>query len=575
MLGYIDLSIIFGYFILLTVVGVYFTKKASGSIDHFFLAGRQIPWYILGVAGMATYVDMSGTMLQVSFFYMLGATGFWVAVRGHVALSLAFQMIFMGKWLNRSKVMTNAEWVEFRFGKDKQGQIARFFSAASMMIMGMFFVAYVFIGSGKFFSLYLPFPPAVCALIFFGVMMIYTIASGFYGVVYNDLIQSAFIIGIIIYVTIKSIAIGTPEYYAQFASSEWRNFIPHWTVNMPPGYENMKFFGWLIIFWFISQIFQGYATPIDAWTSQKFYAAKNDRESSLIACQWIAMLSLRFLFMMGIAILGIGIIGGVADPEQVLPAVINNYLPVVAKGFFITALIAAAMSSLDAVVNSSVSYFINDVYRLSINPNASNQKLVRVSQITTFIFVVIGIIIGWTVPTINSIWAWIVMGFVTGMLPPNILKWFWWRFNGMGYALGMASGVTASIVVWFFFMNAPEYSTFMFVLLVSTIGTILGVYLGKDTDMDILVNFYKKTKPFGFWEPVRKVCDPEFVREVKKETTRDILLLIPTIIWQIGFFIMMTALVLRKWGSTLAWLGVVIAMSLVLYQYWYKNLKAE
>jgi len=124
MLNQIDLTIIAVYFLLVTGVGLFVAKRASGSIENYFLAGRNIPWYILGISGMATFIDIAGTMLQVSFFYMLGVKGYWVAYRGAVALFLAFLMIFMAKWLNRSGYMTNAEWISFRFGKEKQGQTA-------------------------------------------------------------------------------------------------------------------------------------------------------------------------------------------------------------------------------------------------------------------------------------------------------------------------------------------------------------------------------------------------------------------------------------------------------------------
>ena len=107
MLGGIDYGIIILYFIFVMAIGLWVAGRAGGSINEYFLGGRSIPWFILGISGMATFVDMTGTMLQTSFFYMLGVKVYWVAWRGAVALFLAFLMVFMGKWLNRSGVMTN------------------------------------------------------------------------------------------------------------------------------------------------------------------------------------------------------------------------------------------------------------------------------------------------------------------------------------------------------------------------------------------------------------------------------------------------------------------------------------
>ncbi len=337
MLGLLDYSVIFVYFAMVTGVGLYVSRKASGSIDEYFLGGRHIPWFILGISGMATFIDMSGTMLQVSFFYIIGVKEYWVAFRGAIVLFLAFLMVFMAKWLNRSNVMTNAEWIEFRFGPGRQGHTARILSAVAMLAMGIPIVAYFFIGSGKFLSIYMPFSPEISALVFFSIVMVYTVAAGFYGVVYTDLFQSVLIMGIILFIAVKAMTVGTPAYYSQFASPEWRTLMPDWEMDMPAGYGNMRFLGLLVIFWVISNVLQGFAVPLDGWTSQRYYAAKDERESALVACQWIVLFSFRFLMMMGFGVLALGIAGKIAEPELALPAVINHYVPAGVKGMLMAA----------------------------------------------------------------------------------------------------------------------------------------------------------------------------------------------------------------------------------------------
>lgn len=573
MLAGIDLTIVIIYFVIVLAVGAFVSKRAAGSIDDYFLGKRTIPWFILGLSGMATYIDMSGTMVQVSFFYMLGVKGYWVAYRGAVALFLAFLMIFMAKWLNRSKVMTNAEWMIFRFGKDRQGQLARILSALSIIVLIIAFIGYFFVGTGKFLSGYVPLSPEISALIFFAIVTIYTAASGFYGVVYTDIFQSILILGIIGFIAVKAMIIGTPEYYNAFATTEWRSIIPSWEMIMPQGYESMHLFGLLILFWIIANIFQGFGLPFDAWTSQRYYAAKNERESALVAAQWIGLFSLRFLLMMGVGILALGIADKISDPEMALPAVIDHYVPSIVKGLLLAALIAAAMSTLDSFVNSSAAYFVKDIYKAYLKPDAGDKHLIKVSYGTTAIIMTFGIILGWNIPNINAIWGWMVMGLFTGMLPPNILKWFWWRFNGMGYAFGMGAGIIAAVVHTFAFSGAPEYMTFTFVTIISTAGTVLGVFLGKPTEMSVLINFYKTTQPFGFWGPVRQACDEGFVAEVRKENRRDLLLLVPACVWQVTLFWAMTALVVKKWEAFFYSSAVVVGLSIVLYNYWYKNLK--
>ncbi len=572
-LSTIDLSILVGYFILITVVGLLVSKKASGSIKEYFLGGRSIPWYILGLSGMATFVDISGTAFQVKYFYLLGVKGYWVCYMGATALALAFLMIFTGKWLNRSGAMTNAEWMAFRFGNGIQGRLARLLSAISITVIVIAFLAYFFVGAAKTLHRYVPFfdNPNYTALAFFIIVMLYTVAAGFYGVVYTDMIQAFLIIFIVGYITYKAMVIGTPEYYGQYADTGWREYVSNDMNSIKTDFGPL---GTMIIIWFFfNNFFQGFATPFDAWTSQRYYAAKDERESSLVACQWISLFSLRFLLMMGFGVLAIGIKDKISDPEMALSAVIDNLIPIGLKGLLLAALLAAAMSTLDSFVNSSAAYFVKDIYQEFINPTASEKELMKASYIVTFTVMVLGIIIGWNVESIGNIWGWICMGLFTGMLVPNILKWFWWRFNGMGFVFGMATGLIIALAHDYVFGKCSDHMKAINITWVSAVGTIIGVYVGKPTGMDVLINFYEKSRPFGFWGNVRRHCNQELVCEAVKENKRDLLLLIPACLWQLTLFCMMTSIVVKRWDVFFVSAFIVAVLSVVLYKYWYKNLK--
>jgi SSS family solute:Na+ symporter len=576
MLQTADYIIILSYFVVTIGVGVYVTKRASGSIDEYFLGGQHFPWWILGLVGMATYVDMSGTMFQVSYFYMLGVKGYWVAFEGSLALFLAFLMIFMAKWLNRTQCMTNAELMELRFGSERPGQLARLLSAVSILVLVTCFLAYFFVGTAKFLPVYVPIPgfsPNMIALLFFLTVGTYTISAGFHGVVFTDILQAILIFAIVVFISIKAFLIGTPEYFAQYTKPEWLQLMPDsWHIHMPAGYEHMQALGILIIAWLVMNISQGFALPIDAWTSQKFYSAKDPREASLTAGWWAFLFSFRFPLMMGFGVLAVGVASKIAEPELALPVVIMELVPVGIKGLLIAAVIAAAMSTLSGFMNSSAAYFVKDIYQRHLRPDADSRHLVKVSYLATGSILAIGVLVGWQARTIDSIWGWIIMGLLTGVLPPNIAKWFWWRFNGFGFALGMVFGLIGAILVGILLPVAPPYITFCIVMAVSTAGTLLGAAMGQPTDMPTLLEFYRRVRPFGFWGPVRKLCEPTEVHSIHAENRRDLLLLLPACLWQLFLFWFMTAVVVKKWDSVLFSLVVLVALSAVLYKYWYKGL---
>ena len=147
--------VIVGVYILAILgIGFWFTKKGSENVDDYFLGGKSLPWWVLGISFMTSNLDLTGTMLLASFFAMAGLKGFLVEMRGGTALALAFFMVFMAKWHRRAGVMTVAEWMEFRFGRDRGARAARLVSAVGVVILVVGMMTYFCVGFGKFLSLY-------------------------------------------------------------------------------------------------------------------------------------------------------------------------------------------------------------------------------------------------------------------------------------------------------------------------------------------------------------------------------------------------------------------------------------
>jgi len=206
----VDYVIIGIYLTGMVAVGLWFQRKAARGINSYFLGDRSLPWWVLGSSGMASNLDVSGTMIIVALVYALGARGLYIEFRGGVTLIMAFLMIFMGKWNRRAQVMTLAEWMEFRFGKNGEGRLARLITAITSILVTIAMITYFAIGGGKFLDKFLGIPsfwglPSEfwAATILIAVAMIYTVASGLYGVVWTDVFQGSLIFLIIIYVVYR------------------------------------------------------------------------------------------------------------------------------------------------------------------------------------------------------------------------------------------------------------------------------------------------------------------------------------------------------------------------------------
>ena len=138
----IDYGIVGVYLTTIVLIGLYLQRKASSGIDSYFLGNRNMPWWALASSGMSSNLDISGTMIIAALIYALGVKGFYIEIRGGVTLIMAFLMIYMGKWNRRSGAMTLAEWMELRFGKGTQGQVARLIAAIASIIMTIAMVTY-------------------------------------------------------------------------------------------------------------------------------------------------------------------------------------------------------------------------------------------------------------------------------------------------------------------------------------------------------------------------------------------------------------------------------------------------
>ncbi len=596
----LDYGIVIVYLMAMIGIGVYFQRKASGSIESYFLGKRGMPWWALGASGMSSNMDISGTMINTAFIFALGASGFFIEIRGGVTLIMAFLMIFQGKWNRRALVMTLAEWMHFRFGKGKQGDAARLIAAFSIIIVTIAMITYFAIGSGKFVAEFLGIPPLFglepqfwAATLMIALAMIYTVASGLYGVVWTDVFQGILIFGTIIFICALSFfSFNLPEVFQisvplreggfialDTTRDAWTSMLPSWNLDMPAesAYSIYNLFGIAILFYLIKVIIEG-SGGTSQYMIQRFFASRSDRESGLLSLFWTFLLAFRWPFIAAIAIMGVVLgtqQGVIQDPETVLPVVINQLVPIGIKGLLVAGLMAAAMSTFDSTVNAGAAYWVKDIYQTYINPKASEKQLLRHSRWSSVIIVILGLAFMLVIKNINEIWGWITSSLGAGLLIPTLARWYWWRMNGYGFAAGTVAGMTAAVLQRIFLPEIPEYYAFTIATVSSLIGMIIGTYVSKPTDEQTLFEFYKRTRPFGFWKPVRKKIAAETMDKINKENRRDILSTFFAVPWQVVLFLTGMSVILKRWDQFL-WLGLIlIILSVGLYFNWFRHLSKE
>ncbi|MFA5292169.1 MAG: sodium:solute symporter [Phycisphaerae bacterium] len=645
-LGITDYIIIATYFLSLIALGLYLSRRASTSLDDYFLAGRKLPWWILGVGGMGWSIDIAGTMLIVSLLYLLGPRSLFIEFRGGVPLGLVFTMIWTGKWHRRSGCMTGAEWMAFRFGNCFGANFARIAKVIALMVFTLGMLVYMIKGVGLFFSMFIPLSPFQCALIMIGVTTLYTVASGFYGVVFSDLLQCGLILIGMAFVTILAIVKiadngGDLGGLAQTVTgcSQWLSSFPQRLAEMPKGYEAYESLFMFTIFLLLRNIIMGFGTGDDP----HYFAAKNERECGKVACLWISLSTFRWPMMISYAILGIFIIQGMfpnqevlhqaailiksqlgnvtsaqwadslakimnnpaayppdfiarltellgqnwadklhflsfegtVNAERIMPAVLIYAIPTGFTGLILVTLLAAEMSTFDVTINKAASFFTKDIYQRYLRPDAVNRELMWATYLFTVALVACGFAMAYTVRSINDIWGWITMGLVSGLSVPSLLKMYWWRFNGGGFAIGTMAGAISAVVQRFFWPDLPEQWQFVSLTLFTAVCSIVGTYLTKPTDRVVLENFYKTTRPFGFWKPLLHIL-PEDIRIKMQREHRNDLLAVPFVMTAlVTLFLIPMQLIIRQYNAFYITLGLFVFSMIFVYIFWYKNLPSE
>lgn len=584
-LATIDWLILGAYFVLIVAVGMIVARLASRSISDYFLGGRRIPWWVLGMSGSASNFDMTGTMIITSFFYVIGFQGFWVESRGGLVLGLCVLLAFMGKWLRRSGVMTTAEWMELRFGTGRGGQLARVLAAAANLVFTIGMVIYFAKGSGKFVATFLPFSPEACALGMIAVCLLYTAMSGLYGVVYTDIVQEILMFSVAAFIIVKAAFL--PEHSAVIAAAgaDWIDVTPRWTAEPMYWLDNpliYQMFGVSILFWVAKSMIEGLGGHT-GYMAQRYFAARDERSAGLMTAEWTLLLSARFAMVAGVALMGLWLaqqnpeVASLlnADPERTLPVVFSHVLPAGVLGFALAGMISAAMSTFDSTINAGASYWVRDIYQRFLRPEADEKALVRQSYYATVIIALLGVVLAMAVRNINEIWNLMTGPLGTAFVVPMAIRWYWWRFNGYGFAFSIGIGMLTAILIDTFVPGLAFFEATGMTFAVSvTVGVVVSL-LTPAVDDDVLRNFYKQIRPFGLWRRFATELDPTERDPIRSENRFALLNMAVALAWQLCMFITVIAAVWHHWDAMIPALTAFLALSVMLYFSWYRKLSAK
>ncbi|PTS98190.1 sodium:solute symporter [Pedobacter sp. HMWF019] len=546
----IDLCIILAYLLLTIFIGLWYRKKAKENKESYLMGGKSLPWYMLGLSDASDMFDISGTMWMVSLCFVYGLKSIWIPWLWPV-FNQVFMMMFLSKWLRKSNANTGAEWLLTRFGISGKGVKGSQVVVIAFALISCFgFLAYGFVGLGKFIEIFVPwsqvkdyvpfelsdrYVPHFYGIVFTLFAMFYSIIGGMHSIVLGDVIKyiimtvACISIGIIAYQHLHGQALNVPKgwddpFFSWRLDLDWSKIAAE--ANKKIADDGFSLFGLFFGMMLMKGVFASLAGPAPNYDMQKVLSTKSPEEASkMTGFVSIILLPIRYSMVMGLTVLALLYYNqlylkgpdGVTDFERILPAAINTFLPVGVLGLVLTGLLGAFMGTFSGTLNAAQAYIVNDIYLKYVNPEASTQKIIRMNYLVGILVVAIGVILGLFVKDVNTVLQWIVSGLYGGYVAANMLKWFWWRFNANGFFWGMMFGIVPAIALAilksFGVLSGLDLYYWPLLFILSMAGCILGTYAAEPTEITVLKSFYTTVRPWGFWKPVNDLVladDPLF-----------------------------------------------------------------
>lgn len=595
----LDIAIILAYVIATLVVGFWISSRASKDIKSYFLGGNKLSWWQLGLSNASGMFDISGTMWLVYLLFVYGLTSVFIPWLWPV-FNQIFLMVFLSAWLRRSGVMTGAEWITFRFGEGKGARLSHLIVVLFALVNVIGFIAYGFIGIGKFAAVFMPWQLAadphmndVCyGLIITAITTLYVVKGGMFSVVFTEVLQ--FFI-----MTVACIAVGviamqriSPEMLNAAIPEGWTSILFSWELHLDwseklaaaqqkidaDGYELFAIFFMLMLF---KGMLQSMAGPQPTYDMQRVLSAKTPKEAAKMSgVVTVVLMFPRYMLITGLTVLALGLfmgdlnaMGENVDFEQILPMVLaGEILPSGLLGLLIAGLLAAFMSTFAATVNAAPAYVVNDLYKRYINADAEPKTYVKMSYLISVLFVILGVAIGFFIPTLNQVIQWLVSALYGGYTASNVLKWYWWRFNGYGYFWGMVTGFAIAFPL--IFTDIAPINAFPFMFLACIAACVIGSLLTKPDDMEVLKKFYTKVRPWGFWAPVLAEVQKDYPQVgANTNFARDAVNVLVGIVWQTSLVAAPIFMVIKHWPEFIAAMVVAAITSIFLWFNWYQKLE--
>ena len=485
----LDLTILGVYLLIVFWIGLRFTRSAGQSTDHFFVANRGLPWWLLGISMAATNYSIDTPLAITKLVVTQGIAGVWFWWAGAIsALLVAF--LFARLW-RRAGVVTDAEIVELRYGGPSAATLRLFKGFYFGVFFNIFIMAWVFLALNKVIASVTDLPVMPLLIVATLLAFIYTLASGIYGVILTDLFQYGFAALGAILIAYYSVAhVGGIETLWDKLESAPKG-LTSFTAFSDEGtmLPASVFLTYILVKWWAHKWADGGGKHI-----QRMLSARDERHAMWATLFFAVNATLVVWPWIMTALSSYVEFGPLKDPEMGYPQMMARAVPHGVLGLSVACLAGAFMSTIDTHLNLGASYVINDLYRRFWRRDADEKHYVLMARVTMGLMLALSVIVSMNMESVAGAWKFLIT-FASGAGVTWILRWFWWRLNAWTEISAMlASGCIATILKF----NYPELllsEKILYCVIGSAVIWLPVTLLTQPVSTDRLCSFVRTVRP--------------------------------------------------------------------------------
>ncbi|MGH7662720.1 MAG: sodium:solute symporter family protein [Gemmatimonadaceae bacterium] len=505
----IDWTVVAVYMVVTLAIGLWLSRRASRSMEEFFVGGRSIPWWLAGASMAAITFNVDTPLYVAGVVIRRGIAGnweWWSFVAAHVGMIYLFARLW-----RRAGILTDIELNELRYGGRAAAWLRgtrAFLFALPINALG---IAYGMLAMRKVvdalgfwdqFGVAGENQKLWTVVLIAAIVLVYAAFAGLWGVVATDFFQLILALAGALVVAVYAVneigGLGAlPERLAAAGKAEHLEFIPSLDSALLPF---TTFFAYVAVQWWAFRNADGGGQFVQRLVS---VPAEADAEKAAWLFNILNYVVRCWPWIM-VALVAIIVLPELEDPETAYPVLMVRYLPAGMLGLVFASLLAAFMSTVSSQVNWGASYLVNDLYHRFVAPDASQAHLVLAGRVATLLITVAASWIAFDLTSIGAVFRFIIiLGTGTGLV--LILRWFWWRINAWAEIAALIGSVLVTILVY----ELPIFADASYgVRSITTAASVtalwvLVMFLTPAESRETLDAFYRRARPGGFWGPVR------------------------------------------------------------------------